>query len=44
MRASYKQAFISRNKFPAMHNSMDKIDVDDKTIGGESNQVFCRKL
>ena len=44
MRASYKQAFISRNKFPAMHNSIDKIDADNKTIRGESNQVFCREL
>ena len=44
MRASYKQAFISRNKFPAMHDSMDKIDIDNKTIGGESNRAFRREL
>ena len=27
-----------------MHNSIDKIDTDDETIGGESNRAFRRKL
>ena len=35
IRVSHGQAFTSGNKFLAMHDGIDKIDVDDETIGGE---------